>query len=154
MTNQGKLAGKVAIVTGGGGGFGAGITKKFVTEGAQVVAVDIDEAAVNRVARNWQPSQVIPAQADVASEENWKRILALTIEHFGRLDVVVNNAGVINQACTTIATPEAEYDKIMRVNVKSLYCSTKVIIPHFLARQQQAVFINVSSISASRPGQV
>ncbi|KAL4891994.1 hypothetical protein BDV59DRAFT_208709 [Aspergillus ambiguus] len=150
MTYSGKLSGKVGIVTGGGGGFGAGIAKKFISEGARVVVVDIDQSAVDEVAEG-RESEVLGVRADVTSEDDWKRVLASTIERFNRLDVVVNNAGVVNKMCRSIDTAEDDYDRIMRVNVKSLYLSSKVIVPYFLNSNSPGLFINVSSISAARP---
>ncbi|KAF9895314.1 Dehydrogenase reductase SDR member 4 [Aspergillus nanangensis] len=151
MTVSGKLAGKVAIVTGGGSGFGAGIVKKFVLEGAQVVVADIQQDAVSKTADQYPSTQVVALQADVSSEADWKRVLDLTLKKFGGLDIVVNNAGVVNNACPSIDTDEASLDRLLRVNVKSLYHSTKTTIPYFLENKRPAVFVNVSSISAARP---
>ncbi|KAL4889492.1 hypothetical protein BDV59DRAFT_210295 [Aspergillus ambiguus] len=151
MTVSGKLSDKVAIVTGGGGGFGAGIAKKFVSEGAQVVLLDIQKDAATKVAKEFSASQVIALQADVASETDWANVLDRTLQHFGHLDVVVNNAGVVNNSCPSIETEEADFDRLVRVNLKSLFNSTKIVIPYFLREERPGLFINVSSISAARP---
>lgn len=151
MTAAGRLNSKVAIVTGGGGGFGSGIVQKFVQEGAKVVVVDIQPSIAATVARVFPSTQVVAVQADVSSEADWGRVLKYTIDTFQHLDVVVNNAGVNPGAYTTISTPEDGYDRMMRINLKALYYSTKVAIPYFLDKQREGVFVTVSSISASRP---
>ncbi|KAL3465089.1 oxidoreductase [Aspergillus heterothallicus] len=151
MPTAGRLNGKVAIVTGGGGGFGSGIVQKFVQEGAKVVVVDIQPSIADKVAEAYPPTQVVAVQADVSSQADWGRVLKLTIETFQYLDVVVNNAGVNPGAYTAIETPEEGYDRMMRINLKALYYSTKAIIPYFLNNERDGVFVTVSSISASRP---
>ncbi|KAL2858497.1 hypothetical protein BJY01DRAFT_241828 [Aspergillus pseudoustus] len=151
MDSAGRLNGKVAIVTGGGGGFGSGIVQKFVQEGARVVVVDIQSSIARKVADAFPPMQVVAIHADVSSEADWNRVLKFAIDTFQHLDVVVNNAGVNPGAYTTIDTPEDSYDRMMRINLKALYYSTKVIIPYFLDSKREGDFITVSSISASRP---
>ena len=86
MSQEGRLRGKVAIVTGAGSGFGAGIAKRFVDEGCKVVVADIDEANGKRVAKKLDSPFV---QADVTRGLDWARLIAAA----GRLDIVVNNAG-------------------------------------------------------------
>ncbi|KAL2785966.1 3-ketoacyl-reductase [Aspergillus keveii] len=135
----GRLSGKVAIVTGGGGGFGSGIVHKFVQEGAKVVVVDILPSIAIKLVETYPQIQVVALQADVSSEADWARVLGFTIDTFQHLDIVVNNAGVNPGAYATIDTPEDGYDRMMRINLKALYYSTK------------GVFVTVSSISASRP---
>ncbi|KAL3443708.1 hypothetical protein BJX65DRAFT_311682 [Aspergillus insuetus] len=147
----GRLTGKVAIVTGGGGGFGSGIVHKFVQEGAKVVVVDIQPSIASKVAETYPQTQVVALQADISSEADWARVLGFTIDTFQHLDIVVNNAGVNPGAYTTIDTPEGGYDRMMRINLKALYYSTKVVIPYFLDSKREGVFVTVSSISASRP---
>lgn len=151
MATAGKLNAKVAIVTGGGGGFGSGIVHKFVQEGAKVVVVDIQPTIAARVSEAFPSTQVVAVQADVSSEADWSRVLKFTIDTFQHLDVIVNNAGVNPGAYTTIDTPEDSYDRMMRINLKALYYSTKVAIPYFLEQKREGIFVTVSSISASRP---
>jgi len=90
---SGKLSGKVAIVTGGSQGFGAGIVKKFVEEGARVVIVDINEQAGQRVAGE-NPGAIF-LYGDVTCQADWEKALETAVTKFGKLDIVVNNAGIL-----------------------------------------------------------
>lgn len=151
MSHPGRLEGKVAIVTGGGTGFGEGIVIKYAFEGAKVVVVDINEETAKKVATAQAPGSCVGIKGDVSSEADWKVALDTAINTFGQLDVVVNNAGVIYKACSSIETAESDYDRVLQVNLKSLYWSTKVVIPYFLERGEGGLFVNISSISALRP---
>lgn len=151
MSRAGRLEGKVAIVTGGGAGFGVGIVEKFVIEGAKVVVLDINEKDAKKVASAHPNGSTVGIKGDVASEADWKAALDIAVKTFGRLDVVVNNAGVVYKACPSIETSEEDYDRVMRVNLKSIYWSSKVIIPYFLAEHIGGLFINISSMASPRP---
>lgn len=94
----GRLSGKVAIVTGAGFGFGEGITKKFVEEGAKVVMVDINVANGERVAAAQPPGSVVFVEGDVSVEADWQKVVDTALAQFGQIDIVVNNAGVVNKA--------------------------------------------------------
>ncbi|KAH7010395.1 oxidoreductase [Ilyonectria destructans] len=151
MSRAGRLEGKVAIVTGGGAGFGVGIVEKFVIEGAKVVVLDINEKDAKKVASAHPNGSTVGIKGDVSSEADWKAALDIAVKTFGRLDVVVNNAGVVYKACPSIETSEEDYDRVMRVNLKSIYWSSKVIIPYFLAEHIGGLFINISSMASPRP---
>lgn len=151
MVSTGRLEGKVAIVTGGGAGFGVGIVEKFAAEGAKVVVLDIIEENAQNVAAAQPQNSCVALKGDVSSEADWKTALDTALKTFGKLDVVVNNAGVVYPACSSTETTEMDYDRVMNVNLKSLYWSTKVVIPYFLGRDEGGLFINISSISSCRP---
>ncbi|KAF3011731.1 Dehydrogenase reductase SDR member 4 [Neopestalotiopsis sp. 37M] len=151
MTNPGRLEGKVAIVTGGGAGFGVGIVEKFVHEGAKVLIVDIVEDDAKRVASKHPEGSCIAVKGDVSSEGDWQHALAVALETFGKLDVVVNNAGVTYLSGPSTETPEADFDRVVKVNLKSHFWSSRVIIPYFKDRKEGGLFINISSMSSPRP---
>ncbi|KAJ5562755.1 hypothetical protein N7461_001516 [Penicillium sp. DV-2018c] len=92
MSQSSRLQGKVAIVTGGGSGFGAAIAKRFGEEGAKVIVTDINVEGGEKVAAQ-NPTNLIFKRQDVTNEGDWKEILDLAFSKFGRLDVLVNNAG-------------------------------------------------------------
>ncbi|KAJ5815638.1 hypothetical protein N7474_007415, partial [Penicillium riverlandense] len=144
----GKLAGKVAIITGAASGFGKGIATKFVQEGAKVLIADLSEQAGLEAAHQLGCSF---ATADVTSRDDWKTLLSKTIEEFGALDIVVNNAGVTYPNKETEAVTDKEYDLVMNVNVRSIYISTSVLLSYFLENQRPGCFIQVSSTAATRP---
>lgn len=153
MSNHGRLEGKVAIVTGGGAGFGVGIVDKFVREGAKVVIVDIVEENAKKVASKHPEGSCIAIKGDVSSEGDWKSALDVALQTFGKLDVVVNNAGVTYPSGPSTETPEADFDHVVKVNLKSHFWSTRVIIPYFKEREAGVggLFINISSMSSPRP---
>ncbi|GAD92408.1 oxidoreductase, short-chain dehydrogenase/reductase family [Paecilomyces variotii No. 5] len=148
--STGKLEGKVVIVTGGGFGFGQGIVTKFIREGAKVVLVDINEENGANVAKSQPEGSAIFVQGDVSCEADWVKARDITLSHFGRIDVVVNNAGIVNKATPSLELLEEHVDKLYQVNVKSLYFSAKIIAP-VLRKQGGGCFVNISSISALRP---
>jgi NAD(P)-dependent dehydrogenase (short-subunit alcohol dehydrogenase family) len=87
-----RLTGKVAIVTGGGSGFGEAISKRFAEEGCKVVVADIDSVGGERVA-NYHPHHMYFCKTDVSKEEDWETVIENTMGKFGRVDICVNNAG-------------------------------------------------------------
>lgn len=139
---------KVAIVTGAGSGYGFGIATKLKSEGADIVIADISEINGSQAAKELN---AIFVQTDVAKRDHWQTLLETTIKQYGRLDIVVNNAGVCYDKKPTHTVTEQEFDLAIAVNVKSIFHSAAVIIPHFLEQGHDAVFINIASTSAIRP---
>lgn len=92
MSSNGRLAGKVAIVTGGGSGFGEAISKRFAEEGAQVIVADLNPEGGERVA-SYKPDNMLFIKMNVALAADWKSVVETAIQKFGRLDICVNNAG-------------------------------------------------------------
>ncbi|KAL1985866.1 hypothetical protein VTN96DRAFT_7244 [Rasamsonia emersonii] len=144
----GRLEGKVAIVTGGASGFGRGIATKFVAENAKVIIADLSEENGQRVA---QELNCVFERADVTKRDDWAGLLKKALDLYGQLDVVVNNAGATYVNKPTEQVTDEDFDLVMRVNVKSIYLSTSVLLPYFLDNQRQGSFIQVSSTGALRP---
>ena len=142
-----RLKGKVAIVTGGGSGFGEGIAKRFTEESARVIVVDIDGKNGNRVAQELNTAFV---QADVTKAADWARLIAEAVAKFGRLDVVVNNAGWTHRRKPYVEVSEAEFDKVYAVNVKSIYLSAIHALPAF-RKLGGGCFVNIASTAGLRP---
>ena len=142
-----RLKDRVAIVTGGGSGFGAAICRRFVEEGAKVVVVDCRRERGDAVARE---TGAVFVEADVASEADARRMIATALERFGRLDILVNNAGA-PQAPTPISdTDEHDFDRLMAVNAKAIALAAKHAVP-ILRRQGGGVILNTVSVAAIRP---
>jgi meso-butanediol dehydrogenase/(S,S)-butanediol dehydrogenase/diacetyl reductase len=134
-----RLAGKIAIVTGGSRGIGRGIVERFLAEGAAVLAT------AHRL-----PERTMPAAdnlafiaADVAQAEDAARIVAHAVERFGGLDILVNNAGIQLQKSLE-ETSEAEWDEVMAVNVKGIFLCTRAALPA-LRRRGGGTIINIGS---------
>lgn len=162
---MGRLEGKVAIVTGGGGGFGEAIAKTYAREGANVLIADISTDGGNRVANEIQSARSTSSTAsggnaafiefDCTKQQPWRDALELAKSRFGKLDIVVNNAGTTYRKKPSVEVSEDEFDKIIAVNVKSIYHSVVEIMPYFVERKS-GVYINTSSVAGTRvrPGQV
>jgi 3-oxoacyl-[acyl-carrier protein] reductase len=147
-----RLKDKIAIVTGGGSGFGEGIAKRFADEGARVVVADINDAGGQRVAAEIAAAggKAVFAHADVSKDADWALLLKATLDAFGGLHIVVNNAGTTHRNQPMLDVPEEMFDRIYAVNVKSLFHSARHCVPHF-RRQGGGVFVNVASTAGVRP---
>ncbi|KAJ9617723.1 uncharacterized protein PV06_10246 [Exophiala oligosperma] len=152
QTGSGRLAGKVAIVTGAASGFGLACTKKFVEEGAKVVAADMNGDGLQKVypANSQYDQHVQTVTANVTVQADWDKMVKTAVEKFGGLDVLVNNAGTSYKNKPTLEVTEQEYDRVMAVNVKSIFLSVAAAVPALKGRGGGAI-INVASIGAMRP---
>lgn len=141
-----RLNGKIAIVTGAGSGFGAGIARKFAAEGARVLVADINLGAAEAVAAEiggtaWR--------ADVASAEG-VAAMARAAEALGPLDILVNNAGITHLPTPLEDVAEAEFDRVFAVNCKSVYLTARTFVPAMKARGKGAI-LNVASTAGLSP---
>lgn len=144
-----RLDGKTALITGGGSGFGEGIARKFVAEGANVVVADINEDAGAIVADSLGDAARF-VRMDVSVDEDMKAGVAAAMEHFGRLDILVNNAGYTHRNGPMLEVAEQEFDRIFAVNVKSIYLGARHAVPVFRARGG-GVILNIASTAGVRP---
>src|SRR5512134_2596218 len=131
-----RLKDKTAIVTGGASGFGEGIVRKFVAEGARVVIADIDIAAAKAVA---QGVAATATETDVSSDASVRNLIDQTRSAFGRIDILVNNAGIghLPQAMEDLS--EAEFDRLFAVNVRSVYLTARHVVPLMKAAGRGAI---------------
>ncbi len=143
-----KLADKVAIVTGAAQGIGLGIARVLAAEGASVVLSDVNDTAGAAAAQELTAgrAQVAYVHADVAREDDVQRLAAAAVARFGRLDIVVNNAGVV--AVQTVEQSSVDdWDRVMAINVRSIFLTTKHALPHFRAVGGGSI-LNVASVSS------
>ena len=146
-----RLKNKVAIVTGGASGFGAAIARHFVDEGAKVVILDLNGEGAARVAGN--TGQAVAVTGDVTKRADIDRAVATAVETFGRLDIVVNNAGWSYRNKPMLEVTEDEFDRVYAINVKSIFHMTNAAVP-VMRRQGGGCIVNVGSTGGilPRPG--
>jgi 3-oxoacyl-[acyl-carrier protein] reductase len=144
-----RLENKVTLVTGAASGFGTGIAETFAREGAKVAVVDINGEGAKAVASRIGEA-ALPIACDVASGAAVKAAVQATLDAFGRLDVVINNAGVSHRNRPMLEVDEAEFDRVFAVNVKSIFHMAHAAIPVMRA-QGGGVIINVGSTAGLRP---
>lgn len=138
-----RLIGKVCIVTGGANGIGLSITERFLSEGATVVIADLNlEQAQVEASRLGGRAHAF--QVDVTSSESVKSMVDHTVSQFGRIDVLVNNAGM-GVAANVVDTSEEDFDRVISVNLKGVFLGMKHTIPHMRAQGSGSI-INMSSI--------
>lgn len=145
---MGRLSGKTGIVTGGGAGIGAAVTARLAQEGACVAVADIDGGAAERVAQRLtgEGAEVIGGRVDVASTADVAAFVEETVARFGRLDAIVNNAGVaIPGSAENIS--EEDWDRVIAVNLKGVWAGMKYAIPHLRAAGGGSI-VNMSSVQA------
>jgi 3-oxoacyl-[acyl-carrier protein] reductase len=147
-----RLGDKVAVVTGAGSGFGAGIATRFAQEGARIVAADINGDGAARIVEDIRKAggTAVAVTADVSKGDQMAKIIAAAVDEFGGLDVVVNNAGTTHKNRPMLEVDEATYDRVFAVNVKSVYHSAIHAVPVF-RRQGRGSFINIASTAGIRP---
>jgi 3-oxoacyl-[acyl-carrier protein] reductase len=144
-----RLEGKVAIVTGAASGFGEGIAKRFAEEGAAIVVADINAVGAKRVAGEIG-SRAVPATVDVSRKQDIDAMIAAATDTFGRVDIMVNNAGYTHRNGSMLDIDEKTFDLIGAVNMKAIYFSTLAVAP-VMEKQGGGVIINTASTAGLRP---
>ena len=142
-----RLDGKTAIVTGGASGFGAGIVRKFVAEGAKVLIADINGDAAAALATELGANA---QQVDVSQDASVAAMVGAAYTAFGKLDILVNNAGISHMPAPLDEISEADFDRVIAVNVKSVYLTARHLVPRFKAAKS-GVILNVASTAAVSP---
>ena len=144
-----RLDGKTAIVTGAASGFGAGIARKFVEEGAQVCVVDLNHDGAMDMAEELGAGSFGYA-ANVADGAQVAKLVEEARSVFGEVDILVNNAGVTHLPAPMEEVTEEDFDRVFAVNCKSIYLFARALVPHMKARGSGAI-LNVSSTAGLSP---
>jgi len=139
-----RLKGKTAIVTGGASGFGAGIVRKFVAEGANVLIADLSTDLPDDL------SAVKSLKTDVTSRDDVGAMTDHAMSLFGQIDILVNNAGITHMPAPMEEISEEDFDRVLAVNAKSVFLTAQAIVPLMKARQTGAI-LNVASTAAVSP---
>ncbi|MBB5223689.1 3-oxoacyl-[acyl-carrier protein] reductase [Amaricoccus macauensis] len=141
-----RLAGKTALVTGGGSGFGAGIVEAYAREGATVTIFDLDGPAAERVAERTGARVFV---GDVTRSDDVEAAVR-TASEGGRLDIVVNNAGWTHRNRPLMEVTEADFDRIFEINVKAVFLMTRAVVP-LMRGHGGGVILNIGSTAGIRP---
>ncbi len=142
-----RLQDKTAIVTGGASGFGQGIAQRFAAEGARVLVADVNGSGAADVAGTLGG---LSAAMDVAQDGDWQAVTAQAMAAWGRIDILVNNAGVTHMPQPMEEVSEAEFDRVLSVNAKSVYLSARHVVPVMKAAGAGAI-LNVASTAGVSP---
>ncbi|RMD65134.1 MAG: glucose 1-dehydrogenase [Alphaproteobacteria bacterium] len=147
-----RLQNKIAIVTGAGSGFGAGIAKRFAAEGAAVVVADLNDNTATAVTRAIRDGggQAVAVHVDVTRRADAEAMVKAALDAFGGLDILVNNAGYSHRNMPLTEVSEEDFDRTYAVNVKAVYLAAVAAVPVF-RRRGGGVILNTSSTAALRP---
>lgn len=140
---MGRLNDKIAIVTGGASGIGEKIGERFTKEGAIVIACDINEAALEKIATK---ANTIVKKLDISSEENWKKVVQEVVTEFGRIDILVNNAGVSSDKGLENTT-EKDWEIQHKINAWGPFLGMKTVVPE-MKKAGKGAIVNTASYTA------
>ena len=148
----GRLVDKVAIITGGASGIGRATARKFEEEGSKVVVADIDRAAGESAAAEIRDAggRAIALHVDVADASSFDLMLTNTSMHWGKLNVLVNNAGIAMRRTPALKVTNKEWDRQLLLNLTSVWNGCRLIAPH-LKKEGGGSIVNVSSLAALKP---
>ncbi len=146
MGERMRLSGKTALVTGAGSGFGAGIARKFAAEGARVFVADINADAARKIADKIDGTAITCDVSDAGSVAE----MAARIGTDDTLDILVNNAGVTHLPSALEDVTEDDFDRVVAVNMKSVYLTARAFVPQFKAQQAGAI-LNIASTAGVSP---
>ena len=145
-----RLENKVTIITGAAQGLGAATVKMFLDEGAKVVATDINEELLNETVKALNSDDVIAVAHDVSSEEGWKNVVEKALEKFGKLDVLVNNAGIL-LGKNVLEESLEEWNKVLSVSATGAFLGIKTCAP-VMGTDGHSSIVNISSVAGLRGG--
>ncbi len=147
---KGPLDGKVAIITGGSRGIGAEVGARLAEDGAAVVVSGRDGERLQRTVREWetQGRAVLGVVADAASREDCERLVSTAKQHFGRIDVLVNNAGVTHDQLLVRMTDE-DWDRVMEINLRSAFLMTRAVSKALVRQKSGGRVINITSTAGA-----
>lgn len=140
---MGRLDNKVVLITGGASGMGLNMVNLFASEGATVIATDINEAGLQQVVK---PNQIHGMVLDVASDEDWKKVTTDIVEQFGRIDILINNAGISSEKMAAKTTIE-DWQLMLNINGFGPFLGMKHVVPHMIEAGKGSI-VNISSFTA------
>ena len=143
-----KLAGKVAVVTGGGTGIGLGISKVLASHGARIVIAQIDLSGIAEAVAALQPTDVLVCQVDVADRGEVEQMAGEAVQRFGRIDILVNNAGITGKPAIApfLDCTQAILDRIIDVNLKGVFHCSQAVARHMVSSGVRGSIIHIGSV--------
>ncbi len=143
-----EFEGKVAIITGGARGIGRATAMEFSKHGAKVVIVDLREKELEETgeAIKKMNREVLPIKCDVSNNNEIQEAIRKTLENFGVIDILINNAGIGDVIAPVINTSEEDWDRILRINLKSVFLFSKGVIP-IMIKNRKGSIVNVASLA-------
>jgi NAD(P)-dependent dehydrogenase (short-subunit alcohol dehydrogenase family) len=145
MGNKIDLAGRIAVVTGGAQGFGKATTERFVQSGAKVAIWDRDTALAEKTAKALGDG-VVALACDVGDATSVAAAREKTLERFGRIDILINNAGIAGDIAKTWETDVDDWRKVMRINLDGPFICSRAVVPLMIA-QNYGRIVNIASIA-------
>jgi 3-oxoacyl-[acyl-carrier protein] reductase len=139
---------KVAIITGGARGIGRATAMEFIKHGARVAIVDLREKELEEVSKTIQKMsrEVLPIKGDVSNNNDVQEAIRKTLDRFGKIDILINNAGIGDVIGPVINTSEEDWDRVLRVNLKSVFLFSKGVVP-FMIKNKSGSIVNVASLA-------
>lgn len=144
-----RLTGKTAIVTGGASGFGAGIVRKFMSEGARVMIADINASAAQDLA-DQMGDHALACTVDVSDGGSVNAMARAAFDAWKHVDILVNNAGVTHLPTPLEDVSEADFDRVMAINMKSIYLTARALVPQ-MKSQGTGCILNIASTAGVSP---
>lgn len=144
-----RLTGKTAIITGGASGFGAGIVRRFLQDGARVMIADLNGSAASDLAQE-MGDHAIGHTVDVSDGPSVNDMCRTAIEEWGHVDILINNAGVTHLPTPLDEVSEEDFDRVFNVNMKSVYLTARALVPHMKERAAGAI-LNIASTAGVSP---
>jgi NAD(P)-dependent dehydrogenase (short-subunit alcohol dehydrogenase family) len=143
-----KLERKVAIVTGGGGGIGRAISLRYAREGAHVILAGPTAEKIDAVEKEIRDrgNSSLAIRTDVSDEAGVQHLIAVTVEKFGQIDVLVNNAGIAGPTALVTDVSREDWDRTFAINLTGAFLCAKYALPHMIERQSGCI-INITSIA-------
>lgn len=147
------LEGKIALITGGAGGIGAGAAQAFLAAGAKVAIVDISQETLDATVADLgaDPNSLLAIVADVSKEVDVKRYVDTTVNKWGRIDVFFNNAGIEGKVAPIVNQDVADFDRVIAINIRGSWLGLHHVLP-VMYQQQSGSVINTSSIGGLAAG--